>query len=158
VDNYVNNPLQLWITTMFIGEYSHTIDSKKRLAIPSKFRGDLGKKAVVTRGIDSCLTLYPMGEWKSLAKKLENLPSTKIDARGFVRLILSGAVDVTLDKLGRILIPDYLKEYASLKKNVIVIGLSNKIEIWDETKWKQYRQIKEKEIEDMPDRLEELGI
>ncbi|MBD3208141.1 MAG: division/cell wall cluster transcriptional repressor MraZ [Candidatus Nealsonbacteria bacterium] len=143
---------------MFIGEYSHTIDSKRRLAIPSNLRKNLGKKAVLTRGIDSCLVLYPIKEWKELAKKLEALPTSKTDARGFVRLILSGAVDVSLDKLGRILIPDYLNEYAGLKKNVAVIGISNKIEIWDEEKWKNYIRKTEKEIPDMAGRLEELGI
>lgn len=143
---------------MFIGEYSHTIDSKRRLAIPSNLRKNLGKRAVLTRGLDNCLVLYPLKEWKDLAKKLEELPSSKTDARGFVRLILSGAVDVGLDKLGRILIPDYLKEYACLDKSVVVIGLSNKIEIWDEERWKNYSKRTEKEIGDMAGRLEELGI
>lgn len=143
---------------MFIGEYSYTIDHKKRLAIPSKFRKSLGKKAIITRGLDNCLVVYPVKEWQKLTKKLENLPSSKIDARGFSRIILSGAVDVNLDKLGRILIPDYLKKYAGLKKEVMAIGLSNKIEIWDEKNWKDYRQKTEKEIGDMAGRLEELGI
>lgn len=143
---------------MFIGEYSYTIDHKKRLAIPSKFRKSLGKKAIITRGLDNCLVVYPVKEWQKLTKKLENLPSSKIDARGFSRIILSGAVDVNLDKLGRILIPDYLKKYAGLKKEVMTIGLSNKIEIWDEKNWKDYRQKTEKEIGDMAGRLEELGI
>ena len=143
---------------MFIGEYLYTIDNKKRISIPPKFRRSLSKKAVVTRGIDSCLVVYPISEWQKLTKKLEDLPSSKIDARGFSRIILSGAVDVGLDKLGRILIPDYLKKYAGLKKDVAVIGLSNKIEIWDSNKWKAYKQKTEKEIGDMAGRLEELGI
>lgn len=143
---------------MFIGEYSYIIDHKKRLSIPSKFRKSLGKKAVITRGLDNCLVVYPINEWQKVSEKLENLPSSKIDARGFSRIILSGAVDVNLDKLGRILIPDYLKKYAGLKKDIVVIGLSNKIEIWDEKTWKDYRQKTEKEIGDMAGRLEELGI
>jgi len=143
---------------MFIGEYSYIIDHKKRLSIPSKFRKSLGKKAIVTRGLDNCLVVYSLNEWQKVTKKLESLPSSKIDARGFSRIILSGAVDVNLDKLGRILIPDYLKKYAGLKKEVMVIGLSNKIEIWDEKNWKDYRQKTEKEIGDMASRLEELGI
>ena len=114
--------------------------------------------AIITRGIDNCLVVYSINEWQKVTKKLENLPSNKIDARGFSRIILSGAVDVNLDKLGRILIPDYLKKYAGLKKEVMVIGLSNKIEIWDEKNWKDYRQKTEKEIGDMAGRLEELGI
>ena len=105
---------------MFIGEYSHTIDEKRRLAIPSKFRRDLGKKAVITRGLDSCLFVFPAREWESLAQKLGTLPLGQSDARGFIRLILAGAMDVSLDGLGRILVPDYLREYASLKKQVTV--------------------------------------
>lgn len=143
---------------MFIGEYIYSIDHKKRLAIPSKFRKTLGKRAVITRGIDNCLVVYPMEEWKKLAKKLGSLPSSQIDARSFSRIMLSGAVDVELDKLGRILIPDYLKDYAFLKKNVVILGLSNKIEIWDEEKWKNYKAQTEKEIGDMAGRLQQLGI
>ncbi|HJN62378.1 MAG TPA: division/cell wall cluster transcriptional repressor MraZ [Candidatus Parcubacteria bacterium] len=140
---------------MFIGEYIHTIDVKKRLAIPSKFRKDLGKKAVVTRGIDNCLVVYPIREWEKVVKRLENLPSSQIDARSHVRMILSGAIDAELDRLGRILIPDYLKNYASLKKNVAVIGLSNKIEVWDELKWQEYKKKTEPSV---ADRSEKLGI
>ena len=143
---------------MFIGEYSYTIDHKKRLAIPSKFRKILGARAVITRGLDNCLVLYSINEWQKVAKKLENLPNSQIAARGFVRIILSGAVDVKFDKLGRILIPDYLKEYAYFKKDVVIIGLSNKIEIWDEKKWRDYSQKTEKEIGDMASRLQQLGI
>jgi MraZ protein len=140
---------------MFIGEYSYIIDHKKRVAIPSKFRKVLGKKAIVTKGIDKCLTVYTLGEWKKVAKKLEELPSSRVNVRGFVRVMLSGAVDITLDKLGRILIPDYLKEYAGLEKDVVVVGLSNKIEVWDKVSWKTYRDKTEKEIGDM---AQELGI
>jgi len=143
---------------MFIGEYSYTIDQKKRLAIPSKLRKALGKSAVITRGFDNCLVVYPIAEWRKVAKKLEELPSNQTDARGFARIILSGAVDVQLDKLGRILVPDYLKNYASLKKNVSIIGHSNKIEIWDQKRWEEYREKTEKEIGDMAGRLQQLGI
>ncbi len=143
---------------MFIGEYLYTIDHKKRLAIPSKFRRTLGKKAIVTKGIDACLVVYPITEWEKLAKKLESLPTSKLDARGFVRIMLAGAVDVSLDKLGRILIPDYLKKYAGLKKEVVILGLSNRIELWDKTMWKNYKDKTEKDIGDMASRLEELGV
>ena len=143
---------------MFIGEYSYTIDHKKRLAIPSKFRKSLGKKAILTRGLDSCLVVYPTKEWTKVAKKLESLPSGQRNSRGFVRIILSGAADVSLDKLGRILIPDYLKDYASLKKEVVIIGLSNKIEIWDQKKWREYREKTESEVGDMAEKLQELGV
>jgi MraZ protein len=143
---------------MFIGEYIYSIDDKKRLAIPAKFRKALGKNAVITRGLDNCLVIYPLEEWQKLAKKLENLPSAESDARAFARIILSGAVDVELDKLGRILVPDYLKDYAFLKKNVAINGLSNKIEVWEEARWKEYKEKTEKQIGDMAQRLKDLGI
>jgi len=140
---------------MFIGEYIYSIDEKKRLAIPAKFRQALGKKAVLTRGLDNCLVIYPLKEWQELSQKLESLPTGKIDARGFIRIMLSGAVDITLDKLGRILLPDHLKKYASLEKNVVVIGLSNRIEIWDEKRWREYKEEREKVVGEM---AEQLGI
>ncbi len=143
---------------MFIGEYVFTIDEKKRVSIPVKFRKELGKKAVITRGLDNCLVLYPLKVWEKVAKKLESLPLSKPDARAFARILLSGAVNVELDKLGRILIPDYLKEFAQLKKNVVLLGLSNRIEIWAKELWQEYKQKREKEIENMAEKLEELGI
>ena len=143
---------------MFIGEYSHTIDEKRRLSIPSKFRRDLGKKAVITRGLDSCLFIFPVKEWESLAQKLGSLPLGQSDARGFIRLILAGAMDVPLDGLGRILVPDYLREYASLKKQVTVTGVFNRLEVWDEALWRKYKGRSEKEIGNMAERLGELGV
>lgn len=143
---------------MFIGEYQHKIDHKKRLAIPFKFRKGLGKKAIVTRGIDRCLVIYPIVEWQKLAKKLESLPTSQNDARGFARILLAGAVDVSLDQLGRILIPDYLKSYADLKKTVSILGLSNKIELWDQESWEKYRNKTEMAVGDIAERIKELGI
>ncbi len=140
---------------MFIGEYIHTIDHKRRLAIPSKFRKTLGKRAVITRGLDNCLVVYPVEEWNKMTDKLENLPTGQTNARGFARIMLSGATDAELDKLGRILVPDHLRNYAFLKKNVVITGLSNKIEIWDETRWKEYKGKMEKTVSDM---AQELGI
>lgn len=142
----------------FIGEYQHTIDQKKRLAVPAKFRQILGKKAVITRGLDNCLFLYPLKEWQKLAKKLSKLPFSQSDVRGFVRVMLAGAMEVKIDSLGRILIPDYLKKYASLKKKVVFAGLYNRAEIWDEQKWRQYQQKTEKEVGDMAEHLKELGV
>lgn len=144
--------------TMFIGEYTHQIDDKKRLAIPAKFRRDLGKRAVVTRGLDNCLFLFPLGEWKTLVEKLGKLPLGQGDARGFIRLMLAGAMDVELDSLGRILIPDYLKTYAHLRKRVVLTGLSTRIEIWDEKQWAKYKMRSEKQIGNMAERLGQLGI
>lgn len=143
---------------MFLGEYTYSIDEKKRLAIPTKFRQALGKKAVVTRGLDQCLFLYSFQEWKILADKLSKLPLAQADARGFGRLMLAGAMETDLDKLGRILVPDYLKDYASLGKKIVIAGVYNRIEIWDEQKWGTYKTRIEKEIGDMAERLKELGI
>lgn len=143
---------------MFIGEYTFKIDQKKRVAVPVKFRKELGKKAVITRGLDNCLFLYPADGWQELAKKLSNLPLAQADARGFARIMLAGAMEVKLDTSGRILIPDYLKEYASLGKEVVIAGLYNRIEIWDKAEWKKYKQKTEKEVGDIAERLKELGV
>lgn len=143
---------------MFIGEYTHTIDEKRRLAIPSKFRRALGKKAVITRGLENCLVLYPLNEWQALAEKLASLPTSRGEARSFTRLMLAGAMDTALDNLGRILIPDYLKKYAALEKNVAIIGLGNRIEVWDEKRWQEYKTKTETKVEDIAEHLEELGI
>jgi len=142
----------------FYGEYTYSIDEKKRLAIPPKFRKVLGKKAVITKGLDQCLFLYPAKEWGILAKKLSKLPLSQSDARGFARLMLTGAMEVEIDNLGRILIPDYLKEYAKLKKKVVIAGVYNRIEIWDEKIWKEYKEKTEKEVGDIAERLKELGV
>ncbi len=143
---------------MFIGEYTYSIDEKKRLAVPSKFRQSLMKKGVITRGLDQCLFLYPKKEWEKLAKKLSQLPLSQSDARGFARLMLAGAMEVNVDNLGRILIPDYLKRYASLKKKVIIAGVFNRIEIWDEKSWNDYKNKTEKDVGDIAERLKELGV
>jgi MraZ protein len=143
---------------MFLGEYTYSIDEKKRLAIPAKFRVALGKKAVITRGLDNCLFLYSWKEWEELAAKLNSLPLAQADARGFARLMLAGAMEADLDKLGRILVPDYLKGYASLQKKTVIAGVYNRIEIWDEQKWEAYKLRIEKEVGDMAERLKELGI
>ncbi|MBU1290116.1 division/cell wall cluster transcriptional repressor MraZ [Patescibacteria group bacterium] len=143
---------------MFIGEYCHTVDAKKRLAVPVKFRKDLGKKAVLTRGLDNCLYLYPMKEWEKLAKKLSELPISRSDSRAFARLMLAGAMDVSLDGLGRALVPDYLKKYAGLGKRVVLAGLYNRIEIWDEEKWEAYKKQTAEKAEDIAEKMNELGI
>jgi len=143
---------------MFIGEYIYLIDEKRRLSIPSRFRKDLGKEAVVTRGFDECLVLYSTKEWEKSAQKLQDLPAARGEARGLVRIMFSGAADVDFDKLGRILIPDSLKNYAGLEKNVAIIGLGNRIEIWNETKWQSYKAKTEPNVGNIAERLEELGI
>jgi len=143
---------------MLIGEYKHTIDSKKRLAIPSKLRRDLGPRAVITRGLDNCLFVFPNNQWNKLVEKLSELPFGQKNARSFIRLMLSGASEAKLDKLGRILVPDYLKKYAELKKSVIIVGVHNRLEVWDKNKWDLFKKGTEKEIDNMAERLGELGI
>lgn len=143
---------------MFIGEYKYLIDDKKRVAIPAKFRRLLGNEGVITRGLDNCLVLYPLKEWQKVVKKLQTLPASKGDARGFVRVLLSGAVKVRFDKLGRILLPDYLKNYAGIKKQVAIIGLGNRIELWAYKQWENYKKGVEKKVGDIAERLQELGI
>ncbi len=143
---------------MFIGEYTYSLDEKKRLALPVKFRSLLGKKAVVTRGLDQCLFIFSAKEWKLLAEKLGKLPLSQSDARGFVRLMLGGAMEVNIDNLGRILFPDYLKKYGDLKKKVVIVGVLNRVEVWDEEAWEKYKGITEKEGENIAERLKELGI
>jgi MraZ protein len=143
---------------MFIGEYSYLIDSKKRLALPAKLRRELGNKVIITRGFENCLVVYPQTEWKSVMEELRKLPTGRAESRKFSRAILGGAVEVSLDKLGRVLIPDYLKKYAGLKKNVTVCGLSNKLEIWDTDKWEIYRKKAEQDIDKVAENLPELGI
>lgn len=143
---------------MFIGEYQHSIDVKKRLALPAKFRKELGKSVIITRGFENCLVVYTKEQWKRVMEELNNLSTGRAEARKFTRAILGGAAEVSLDKLGRVLIPDYLKEYAGLKKNVIVCGLSNKLEVWDSGKWETYRKKAELDIDKVAENLPELGI
>lgn len=143
---------------MLIGEYKHIIDTKKRLAVPAKFRRFFTQGAVITRGIDNCLVLYPLKEWKTMADKLGKLPASQTEARSFARVMLAGAMAVNFDKLGRILIPDYLKKYAALKKDTIIIGLYNRLEIWSGEKWEAYRGQAEKGIGDLASKLGELGL
>ena len=143
---------------MFLGEYIHTIDAKKRLAIPAKFRREAGKNVVVTRGLDNCLFVFPQSEWKRLAEKIGALPLGQRDARGFSRLMLAGAMEVLVDGLGRILVPDYLKKYAGLNRECVVAGVYSRIEIWDIKRWEQYKRRSESDAGDIAERLGELGI
>ncbi len=143
---------------MFIGEYRHTIDIKKRLALPAKFRKELGKTIIITRGLDNCLVVYPSKEWQMVSDKLGKLPASQLEARGFARIMLAGAMAVGLDRLGRILIPEYLKTYANLKKNVVICGLYNRLEIWESQNWETYKKKVEKEVGDFAAKLGELGI
>ncbi len=143
---------------MFIGEYLHSIDAKKRLAVPSKFRSELGSRVVVTRGLDQCLFVYPTKQWEALAEKLGTLPVGEAGTRSFIRLVLAGAADVEVDSQGRILLPEYLKEYAGLAKEVTVAGVFNRLEIWDTAKWNQYKSEAEKNSGEIAEQLGKLGM
>src|SRR3989339_2265552 len=125
---------------MFLGEYSHNIDAKNRLAIPAKFRLALKDGAVITRGLDNCLFLFTKNDWRVFVEKMANLSVGQAKARSFSRMMLMGAMEVTLDKLGRILMPEYLKKFAQIRKNVVVGGVLNRIEIWDEENWQKYKK------------------
>lgn len=143
---------------MFIGEFQHNLDSKGRIAVPAKFRAKLSGGVIITRGLDHCLFIFSSKEWEALAQKLISLPLAQANSRAFVRLMLAGAMDGELDKQGRILIPDYLREYANLKKQIIIAGLYNRIEIWDSEDWKQYKTKTESQSDEIAEKLSELGI
>ncbi len=142
---------------MLIGEYRHIVDSKKRLSLPSKFRKELGRKVVVTRGLDACLFVYPIKEWEKVSQKLQSLPMGQADMRGFSRFMSSGASDVEIDSLGRILIPDFLKLFAQLKNKVVLIGMNDRVEIWCEHTWDMYRKKIEKQGDVLAEKLGEIG-
>ncbi len=142
---------------MYIGEFRHSIDEKGRLAIPAKFRSSL-KKAVVTRGLDACLFVYPLAEWKQMAQKLANLPISQSNSRAFARLMLAGAMDVEIDGQGRISIPEYLRTYAGLSKAVVVAGLYNRLELWGEEAWAVYTKRAEKDSGEIAEQLLSLGV
>lgn len=143
---------------MFIGEYKHTIDEKGRLAIPTKFRKNLAKGAVVTRGLDTSLFVFPKEEWGKLAEKLASLPLGQSNSRAFARLMLAGAMDVEMDKQGRIVLPEYLRAYAQLSKATVIAGLYTRLEIWDEQKWESYKKQVESDAESVAEKLGELGV
>lgn len=143
---------------MFIGEYKYNLDDKNRLAIPSKFRNLFSDGAVITKGLDSCLFIYTAKEWQKLVDKLANLPISQAKSRAFSRMMLAGAMDVILDKQGRIILPDYLKQFAELNKQVVVAGLYNRLEVWDEKAWSKYQRISEKDSNQISEGLVDLGI
>ncbi len=141
---------------MFMGEYSHTIDVKGRLIVPSKFREVLGEEFVVTKGLDGCLFVYPNDEWKSFEEKLATLPITNMNARKFTRFFLAGAATCEVDKQGRILVPGVLREFAQLEKDVVLIGVSSRIEIWSKDRWENASVYDD--VEEIAEHMAELGL
>lgn len=143
---------------MLIGEYLHTLDSKKRLSLPAKFRKEVGKKVVITRGLDSCLFMFPIAAWDNIVQKLATLPVGQADTRGMSRFILAGAVETEVDGAGRILVPDFLKDFADLRSRVVLAGVADRVEIWNEKTWEEYKRRIEKGADQMAQTLGDLGI
>ncbi len=143
---------------MLIGEYLHTLDPKKRLSLPSKWRSELGKTVVITRGLDNCLFVYPLVAWQKITQKIADLSIGAADTRSFNRFFLSGAVEVEVDKTGRILVPDFLKDFAQLDQKVILAGIHDRVEIWDENKWNDYKQKIEGEADTLAEKLGSIGV
>ncbi|MFD1849152.1 division/cell wall cluster transcriptional repressor MraZ [Oceanobacillus bengalensis] len=143
---------------MFMGEFKHNIDPKGRIIVPSKFRDELGEAFVVTRGLDKCLFTYPKEEWKILENKLKKLPLTKKDARAFTRFFFSGAVECEVDKQGRINIPQPLRDYAGLDKECVIIGVSERIEIWANESWQSYVEESEESFAEIAENLLDFDI
>ena len=143
---------------MFFGEFRHKFDAKGRIAVPAKFRKRLSKGAVVTRGLDASLFLFPKEEWDKLAHKLASLPLGRADSRALSRLMLAGAMEVELDKQGRIIVPDYLREFASISKDAVIAGLYDRLEIWDTKKWDTYKKATERDVSNIAEQLGELGL
>ena len=143
---------------MLIGEYKHSLDDKGRLAIPIKFRKELLKGAVITRGLDNCLYVYAISEWNKLAGKIASLPISKANTRAFARLMLAGAMDVSLDTQGRVILPEYLREYAKVSKKVVITGLITHLEIWDLSSWEKYKKATEKDSNTIAEALDGLDV
>jgi MraZ protein len=143
---------------MFLGEYQHSLDAKGRLTVPSRLRDGLGDAFIATKGLDNCLFLYPMGEWQTIEEKVRTLPVTRGDARSFARFFFAGATECEVDKQGRILLPLTLREYAGIDRDVAVIGVGARVEIWSKDNWEKYSQHAESSYEEIAENLVDLGI
>jgi MraZ protein len=143
---------------MLIGEYTHSIDDKNRISLPAKFRSELGKKIVVTVGLDNCLWIFKSNEWKKIEEKLNQSSIGQADNRSFNRFMFSSAVEAEVDSIGRILIPDFLRDRANLKNRVVVIGVSSRVEIWNEKTWVEYKKVIEKQADTLAEKLGGVGV
>jgi MraZ protein len=143
---------------MLIGEYRHTLDPKKRLSLPSKWRKELGSTVIVTRGLDNCLFVYPQAEWEKITDKIGQLPLGSADTRSFNRFFLSGAVEVEVDSVGRILVPDFLKDFAKLESKVVLAGIHDRVEIWDDNRWTEYVARIEMQADSLAEKLSDIGV
>ncbi len=143
---------------MLLGEYRHNVDVKGRVSVPSKFREDLGQSFVVTKGLDNCLFIYSKQEWETFENKLKQLPLTNQDARSFIRFFFAGATECEVDKQGRINIPQNLRDYASIKKDVVIVGVATRAEIWDSEAWDNYTNSDSLDVSKIASQMSELGI
>lgn len=141
---------------MFMGEYNHTIDAKGRLIVPSKYREQLGSDFVVTKGLDGCLFVYPNEEWTKIEEKFRNIPLTTKDARKFSRFFFAGAASCEVDKQGRILLPQVLREFADLQKDVVLVGVLSRIEIWSKERWEATNTYED--MDEIAEHMAELGL
>ena len=141
---------------MLIGEYEHSLDVKGRIIMPSKFRDDIGDKFIVTKGLDGCLFAFSKEEWKKFEEKLSTLPISNKDARSFTRFFFAGAIDCELDKQGRFLISANLREFAEFKKDVVIVGMNSRVEIWSKEKWEDCNN--NLSADDIAEKMEMLGI
>lgn len=143
---------------MLLGEYQHSIDAKGRVILPAKFREEIGENCIATKGLEKCLFVYPKQEWSTIESKLKQLPLAKAEARAFVRFFFSGAAELECDKQGRVLVPSNLRDYAALDKDIVIIGVLNRIEIWDKTAWEEYNNQIGPTVNDIAEHLVDLGI
>ncbi|MES2436833.1 MAG: division/cell wall cluster transcriptional repressor MraZ [Patescibacteria group bacterium] len=143
---------------MLIGEYTHSIDDKNRMSLPAKFRKEVGKKVVLTHGLDNCLFIYPLKEWEKIAEKLSGLSMGQADTRGFNRFMLAGAAEVDVDAVGRMLIPEHLANFAKLEGKVVCAGVHNRIELWNETTWMDYKKRISAQADQLAEKLGEIGV
>ncbi|MFH0845819.1 MAG: division/cell wall cluster transcriptional repressor MraZ [Patescibacteria group bacterium] len=143
---------------MLIGEYTHVLDTKKRVSLPTKFRTAIGKNMIMTKGLDHCVYIYTLAEWKKVLEQLSNLSMLQADSRSFKRFMISGAVETSVDSIGRILVPDFLKDYAKLKTKVVIAGVNDHVEIWDERTWKSYKEKVENSADALAEKLGEIGM
>lgn len=143
---------------MFLGEYQHSLDAKGRLIVPSKFREGLGETFVATKGLDNCLFLYHIEEWEIIEQKIRNLPLTRGDVRAFARFFFSGACECEMDKQGRILLPLNLREYAEIERDVVIIGVGSRAEVWSKENWGKYAERAGDAYEEIAENLVDLGI
>ena len=143
---------------MLIGEYEHSLDAKGRLIMPAKIREDIGEKFIITKGLDGCLFGFSQNEWTNFEEKLKTLPLTNKNARDFVRFFLSGAIECEIDKQGRLLIASNLREYGTLEKEAVIIGVGTRIEIWNKDKWKTYNSEENISADEIAENMTMLGI